>query len=166
MLLATSPHFPLKWHIGQHHLSMTSVGFETRATPRGAVNFRSGAPLKIIGRLLEALTVGTAYQSRMILEALAIKGPNAEVGLLEQSAPVTIKRYETGFGTDELAKIGLKDIDDLHSVARGERKFFDRFIKIGRAAAARSIETTHFPEAFDVRIPVDISAALSVDGEV
>ena len=165
LLLVTSSHFPFRWRIGQHRLYMTAIGFETKAAARTATEFRSGAPLKLIGRLLESLTVGAAYQSRMVLEALAIEGPAGDVGLLEQSAVVTYRRYETGFETEDLARLGMRDMGELRSAMRHESEFFDRFARVGHAAAARDIVASHLPGAFDVRVPVETSPTVTAEAK-
>jgi hypothetical protein len=165
LLLATSPHFPFRWRIGQHRLFMTAVGFEKEATAKSATELRSGSPLIAIGRLLESLSVGAAYQSRMVLEALAIEAPTSEAGLLEQSAAVTYRRYETGFEAEDLVQFGLPDMGELRSAQRHESECFDRFARVGRAAAARHIVAGHFPAAFDVRVPVETSPTRAAEAE-
>ena len=112
-------------------------------------------------RLLDTLVLGAAYQSRMVLEALASEDPTGEVGLFEQTAAVTYRRYETSFEKEVLARLGVQDAGDLSLALSYQNKFFDSFARVGRAAAARDVMPTDFAPAFDVRIPVDSSPDLN-----
>jgi hypothetical protein len=94
------------------------------------------------------------------LEALATEDPTGEVGLFEQTAAVTYRRYETSFEKEDLARLGLQDVGDL-SLAEPYPKYFDSFARVGRAAAARDVVPPDFAPAFDVRVPVDSSPDLN-----
>jgi len=151
MLLATSPRFPLKWRIGEHRLCLTAVGYKSPEIVRKEDLIPSGL-LQWIPRLVESLTVGAEYQSRSILEALAIGDAAGDNGLLEQSATLTYRRYEPPLGVDELARLGLAQKDG--NEPRGDDiEFFDQFVEVGRAAAAVDVLMGHLPDAFDVRSP-------------
>ena len=160
LLLTTSPSLPYKWRLGQYRLSLMSVGSMRIAAARDANEFKSGTQWRLIMPLLESLSAGVEYQSRTLLEALGAAVPGDEAGLLGQSAALTYRSYETDFAVDRLAQLGLEDLGDLStSLFAAGPESFDRFVKIGSAAAEHQVESGHFSDAFDMRVPDDANGA-------
>lgn len=160
LLLSTSPNFHYKWRLGQYRLNLMSVGSMRRTSVvRNAKEFKRGSPLSLLVPMLESLSAGAAYQTRTLLEALGAETPGEDAGLLGQSAALTYQSYETDFAVDRLVELGLEDLGDLStSTYTGGLESFDRFARVGSAAAVQQVEPGHFIDAFDTRVPVDANS--------
>jgi hypothetical protein len=154
LLLVSSPHFPFGWRIGQHRLCLTAIGFDTKTIVRNAASIGNGSALTLIGPLLDSLIQGAAYQTRMIMEALALEGPAGDTALLEQSSAVTYRRYAANFDPQALLQLGIPETRALQEANAEDFELFEQFTEVGRAAAERDVLATHFPAAFDVRAPL------------
>jgi hypothetical protein len=155
LLLVSSPHYPFGWRMGQNQLSMTAIGYETKASGRDIISVRRGGILNFIVPLFDSLSEGSAYQTRMIMETLALEGATSDTALLKQSAAVTYRRYAPVIQDENLAQLGLKNDQDLHVAKNNDFKFIEQFARMGQAAANRDVIPSHFQSAFDVRAPVE-----------
>jgi len=165
-LLTQARGYNIEWPAGEDKLFFTSIGTGS-SKKKYAVDEYERANLGKWGRTIPELFMEDAsYFNQTMMQFLSKpakpKKIDSEIGdlqgeLLTQDPKFTYVRYNVDLNVKELlGDLNLeyveKDLVNLRKMDKGENRY--ELAKIGEIAAAKQVDDTDFPSAFDVTTPV------------
>jgi uncharacterized protein len=161
-MVATLKGFPFRWPLGEENLLMVSVGtgsWKQRTSPQAMAAYKLWDWASAVPRMLMN---DSSQLNETVLQCLS-SSPTArridsEVGTLADDLwsanPIlTYLRYDVALEENTVRELGVNmgkvPVAETRRLDRAEHRHLLR--RIGDAAAARAVDASHFPAAFDPR---------------